>query len=201
MAQGDVILGLASSGFHSNGYSLVRKVLEVGGLSLEDHFKASSAVGVQPGQTADDRAASDARELERSVGELVLEPTRIYVRSVLELLDAGVSVKAMAHITGGGMPGNLSRVMPEGLSARLDFSEWQVPAVFRAVQTLGHVPEHDMFATFNMGIGFVLVVPAAAAAEATERLRAAGERVVRLGEVGAGGPRVVLTGVTMEDSA
>ncbi len=175
---GDVVLGLASSGFHSNGYSLLRKVVQVSGRRLDEPF---------PG--ADDPAATFA--------DVLLRPTRIYVRSVLSVLEAGVPVRAMAHITGGGMVGNLARVIPHGLCARLDFTEWQVPAVFRVIQQSGSVPEQEMFKTFNMGIGFVLVVPAGSEAEATERLQAAGEEVVRLGCIvaGTGDVRVTLEGV------
>jgi len=175
---GDVVLGLVSSGFHSNGYSLLRKVVEVSGRGLDEPFPG----GCDPAET---------------FADVLLRPTRIYVRSVLSVLDAGLPVRAMAHITGGGMTGNLARVIPDGLCAHLDFTEWQVPSAFRVIQELGAVPEQEMYKTFNMGIGFVLVVSAASAAEAAERLRAAGEEVVRLGEVaaGAGDVRVTLEGV------
>jgi phosphoribosylformylglycinamidine cyclo-ligase len=172
VAEGDAVLGLASTGFHSNGYSLVRRVLEVSGLSLDDRL---------PG-------------FDETVADTLLRPTRIYVRSVLGLLDAGVPVKGMAHITGGGMIGNLARVIPDGLSARLHFDEWKIPAVFRAIQTLGDIADNEMFATFNMGIGFVLVVPASAKEGAIARLREAGETVVNLGEVTAGTAKVTLGG-------
>ena len=97
-------------------------------------------------------------ESSRTVADTLLEPTRIYVRSVLGLLERGLVVSAMAHITGGGMIGNLGRVVPDGLSARLDFSEWDVPPVFRTIQRLGDISDRVMFDTFNMGIGYVLVV-------------------------------------------
>jgi phosphoribosylformylglycinamidine cyclo-ligase len=185
VAGGDVVLGLASSGFHSNGYSLVRKVLEVGGLGLSDRFTGFAELG-------------------SPVGDLLIEPTRIYVRSVLRLLDGGVPVQAMAHVTGGGMIGNLARVIPEGLSARLDFTEWKVPPLFRAIQSLGGIADDEMFATFNMGIGYVLVVPKTVADAAAAQLRAAGEEVVRLGQIvagDAGAARVTLQGVTMEGNS
>ncbi len=167
VAEGDVVVGLASSGLHSNGYSLVRKVLEVSGLSLGDALPSPAGT-----------SAGDA-----SVAEVLLEPTRIYVRSVLDLLDAGVPVRAMSHITGGGMAGNLSRVIPDGLTARLDFEEWIIPPLFRALQVLGGISDQEMFRTFNMGIGYVLVLPQEAVAEATTRLTDAGEHVIRLGEI------------------
>ena len=173
MADGDVVLGLASSGFHSNGYSLVRRVLEVNECRLEDKFP----------------------HFDDTIAETLLRPTRIYVRSVLDLLDAGVSVGAMAHITGGGMIGNLSRVIPDGLSARLRFSEWKIPPMFRAIQNLGDITDEEMFNTFNMGIGFVLVVPERAAEVAVARLRNAGETVIHLGEVTSGNVKVTLGGL------
>lgn len=177
--EGDVVLGLASSGFHSNGYSLIRKVLEANSARLSDTFPESS--GTYAGR--------------------LLEPTRIYVRAVLELLGQGLPVRAMAHITGGGMIGNLSRVVPEGLSARLDFSEWRVPPEFGTIQRLGDISDRDMFDTFNMGIGYVLVVPAAVAERASGLLTTAGEAVVRLGTMvpGTQGPetgRVTLDGLS-----
>lgn len=171
--EGDVVLGLAASGFHSNGYSLLRRVLDKEGLSLTDPFPLTQS----------------------SVADVVLRPTRIYVRSVLRLLEQGAPVGAMAHITGGGMAGNLSRVIPSGLSARLCFAEWEVPALFKAVQDLGNVAPEEMFATFNMGIGYVVVVPQEAVADATRVLKESGEEVIRLGSVVRGEPRVVLEGI------
>jgi phosphoribosylformylglycinamidine cyclo-ligase len=163
---GDVVLGLASSGFHSNGYSLIRKVLELSGLGLSERFPESSDVVV----------------------DSLLEPTRIYVRSVLGLLEQGVVVSAMAHITGGGMAGNLGRVVPDGLSARLGFSEWNIPPMFRTIQRLGDISDRVMFDTFNMGIGYVLVVPGTTAERAAVLLAEAGEEVVRLGVIVPGTP-------------
>ena len=172
ISKGDVVLGLASNGFHSNGYSLVRKVLEVSGLGLGDKFQDllnASAV------SADMLPASEA-----TIAEVFLEPTRIYTGAVLDLLETGTPIHGMAHITGGGMVGNLSRIIPDGLSAQLD---WQVPPLFRAIQKLGHIAEKEMFSTFNMGVGFVLVLPSNFAKVATEYLCAAGETVLRLGGI------------------
>ena len=169
---GDVVIGLASNGFHSNGYSLIRKVLEVSRLDLSDMFPGSAV----------------------SVAETLLQPTRIYVRSVLALREAGVTIHGMAHITGGGIVGNLSRVIPEGLSARLERKRWRVPPVFRTIQELGGVPEEEMFRTFNMGLGYVLVLPAQEADGALELLQAQGEEAVLLGEIVRGLNRVTLEG-------
>ncbi len=173
VAEGDVVIGLASSGFHSNGYSLVRKVLEVSGHSLDDTL---------PG-------------VEGPIGDSLLRPTRIYVRNVLGLMESEVTVKAMAHITGGGMAGNLARVIPEGLSAQLGFAEWEMPALFRVIQELGRVPEEEMFNTFNMGIGYVLVVAGEDVDRAVAYLRDAGEEVVRLGAITKGEVKVTLEGL------
>jgi phosphoribosylformylglycinamidine cyclo-ligase len=172
--EGDVVLGLASTGFHSNGYSLVRKVLDVNKVDLGGFF---------PGMT-------------ETVAEAVLLPTRIYVKSILRLLDEGVPVRSMAHITGGGMIGNFSRAVPDGLCARLDFDEWTVPPLFRAIQSLGGIDEREMFTAFNMGIGYVLVVPSASVARARELLTAEGEEVMELGRVVAGPDKVTLQGVS-----
>lgn len=167
---GDVVIGLASSGFHSNGYSLLRKVLEVSGLEVSDLFPGLSC----------------------TVAEALLRPTRIYVPAVLGLRQAGVAIHGMAHITGGGISGNLSRVIPEGLTARLERKRWEVPALFCTVQRLGAVPEEDMFRTFNMGIGYILVLPAGQVEPALHMLRECGEDPAVLGEIVPGPARVTL---------
>jgi phosphoribosylformylglycinamidine cyclo-ligase len=136
---GDVVLGLPSTGLHSNGYSLARRIIfEVMGLTIDATI---------PG-------------LARTVADELLEPTRIYARPVLNLLRRGVRVRAMAHVTGGGITGNLPRVLPAGCRARLRRDAWTVPAIFRVLREAGGVAETEMFRTFNMGIGYVLVVPA-----------------------------------------
>jgi len=170
---GDVVVGLASNGVHSNGYSLVRKVLEKGRLGLNEPL---------PGL---DEPASDT----------LLEPTRIYVRSVLRLLEGGVPVGGMAHVTGGGIAGNLSRVIPEGLSARIRVAEWTVPPVFAALQQVGGIARGEMFRAFNMGLGYLVVVPSAEAERALESLRDAGEEATVVGEIAPGSERVVLEGL------
>ncbi len=172
--EGDVVLGLASSGFHSNGYSLVRKVLELNKVDL----------------------SSTLSGMTETVADAVLRPTRIYVRSILGLLDEGVAVRSMAHVTGGGMIGNFSRVVPGGLSARLHFEEWTVPPLFRAIQTLGGIAEMEMFTAFNMGIGYVLVVPRREVTRARDLLTASGEEVFELGTVVTGSEKVTLRGVS-----
>ncbi|MBI2204150.1 MAG: phosphoribosylformylglycinamidine cyclo-ligase [Candidatus Rokubacteria bacterium] len=170
VAPGDVVLGLASSGLHSNGYSLARRIVfDALKLALTDRL---------PGTT-------------RAVGDELLEPTRIYVKAVLEVLRR-FDVHAMAHVTGGGITGNVPRVLPAGCRARVRRSSWDVPAVFRALQDAGRVEDAEMFRTFNMGVGFVLVVPPGAADGVTAALTAAGERVYRLGDIVAGEPGVEL---------
>ena len=161
---GDVVLGLASSGLHSNGFSLARRIVfDVLGLSVDDPCPGTG----------------------RSVAEVLLEPTRIYVASVLAVRE---HVHAMAHITGGGLVGNLPRVLPAGCRAVLHRRAWaeHAPAVFRLLQEAGRVSDAEMLRTFNMGIGYVLVVPAARADAVAASLEAAGERVHALGEIVAG---------------
>ena len=172
VAAGDAVLGLASNGFHSNGFSLVRKILEKNVLRPTDRF---------PG-------------FRETIADTLLRPTRIYVKSVLGLLENGVTVKGMAHITGGGIPGNLCRVVPDGLSASLSRGSWEVPAMFQAVQQLGDVPEEEMLRTFNMGVGYVLVIAKADAVLAAAMLAAAGEEVISLGEIAPGEEKVAWSG-------
>jgi phosphoribosylformylglycinamidine cyclo-ligase len=156
---GDAILGLASSGLHTNGYTLARKVVEDAGLSYSD---------VPAG-------------FERSISEIYLEPHRAYAREVVALRDAA-EVRSMAHITGGGLPGNLPRALG-GLGARLDASSWEEPPVFALIQALGNVPEDEMRRVFNLGVGFCVVVSAEEAERGLETLRGAGCAAWRIGEV------------------
>jgi phosphoribosylformylglycinamidine cyclo-ligase len=171
--EGDVVLGLASNGVHSNGFSLVRKVLETSNLRLDDTFP----------------------HFYEPISDTLLTPTRIYARSVIELLDQGVPVRGMAHITGGGIAGNLSRVIPEGLSAQLNLSNWKILPVFRALQRLGDISDDEMFRVFNMGIGYVLVVPEPLEDVATKLLTKAGEEVIHLGAMVLGAEKVTLGGL------
>ena len=166
VAPGDVVLGLASSGLHSNGFSLVRRVL------VEGREEELSMARLDLGGA--------------TLGEALLTPTRIYVKAVLEVLRAGLGVKAMAHITGGGITENLDRVLPEGVDAELHRAAWPVPAVFDAVAGAANLDDDSMLRTFNMGIGFMLVMDPVDAPEAAAKLIAAGERVYEIGEIVAG---------------
>jgi phosphoribosylformylglycinamidine cyclo-ligase len=162
---GDVLLGLASSGVHSNGFSLVRRVIAAAGASLGD--PAPFAVG-------------------QTLGEALLAPTRIYVPSLLTLHRAGL-LKAAAHITGGGLPGNLPRVLPKGVAAVVDGASWPVPPVFGWLARTGNVTAEEMLRVFNCGIGMVVVVAADQAEAATALLAGAGEAVFRIGVLEAAG--------------
>ncbi|WP_437763039.1 phosphoribosylformylglycinamidine cyclo-ligase [Sorangium sp. So ce281] len=163
IAAGDAVLGVASSGLHSNGFSLARRVLEK-----------------EMGLTMSDRVA----DLGGTVGEALLTPTRIYARAITALLAAcGDAVRGLSHITGGGLPGNLPRVLPEGLGARLDLGSYQRPAVFQVLQRGGPVEEAEMRRTFNLGVGLVAVVEKGAADRAIEALAKSGEQAWVLGEV------------------
>lgn len=146
---GDVIVGLPSDGFHSNGYSLIRKVLEAKGISYEDYMQ----------------------EFKKHVWEVLLQPTRIYTQEVNMLKTSGVEVKGMAHITGGGIPGNLIRILPEGCRALVDASLLPDNPVFNWVADLGKVRREEMFKTFNMGVGFMLVLEEGWASKAMEILK------------------------------
>jgi phosphoribosylformylglycinamidine cyclo-ligase len=160
VAEGDVLLGIASSGPHSNGYSLIRKILEVSGADL-----ATDIGGV-------------------TLGDALMAPTRIYVKPLLSLIrESGVPVHALSHITGGGLTENLPRVLPEGLAARVDASSWTRPAVFDWLQQQGNVAEEEMHRVLNCGIGMVVVVPAEKADQARAHLQAQGETVHRLGKI------------------
>lgn len=170
---GDAILGLASSGVHSNGFSLVRRVL-VEGREPELDLPRVDLGG-------------------KTLGETLLEPTRIYVRPVLEALKAAPAgaVRAMAHITGGGITENLDRALPEGCDARVVTGSWKVPRIFDILAEETLLPPQEMYRTFNMGIGMALLVDAARAADVAATLRAAGESVFEIGEVVAGEGKVV----------
>jgi phosphoribosylformylglycinamidine cyclo-ligase len=160
---GDVVIGLSSSGLHSNGYSLARRVL----------------------QGSDDASLSaEVPELGRTLGDALLTPTRIYARSVARLLDGHAGrVHAMSHITGGGLPGNVPRVLPDGLGVAVPANAWKVPAIFELIARKGPVERPEMRRTFNMGVGFVAVVEAAFADEARQKLAAVGEEPFVLGVV------------------
>ena len=164
---GDVLIGLASSGPHSNGYSLIRKILAISGADLATPFGAST------------------------LGEVLLTPTRIYVKPLLKLLET-LEIHALAHITGGGLPENLPRVLPRDVRAVIDAGSWQRPAVFEWLQVQGQVAAAEMWRTFNCGVGMVVCVAAAARDQALGILQAAGETAFVMGCIEAGGaaPRV-----------
>ena len=159
---GDAVLALASSGLHSNGYSLVRAVAGAAGWGYERHVE----------------------EFGRTLGEELLEPTRVYTRLLLDLIRTpGVEVHALSHVTGGGLAANLARVLPPGVAAVVDRSTWTPPAVFEVVGRVGSVPAEDIERTLNMGVGFVAVVSAESADESLRSIRAAGAEAWSLGEV------------------
>ena len=163
VAAGDVLLGLTSDGIHSNGYSLVRRVVEHVGLSWGE----PSPFG-----------AGD-------IGEVLLTPTRLYVRPVLAALELG-GVHGLAHITGGGLTENVPRMLPEGLGAEINLDAWELPGVFRWLMRSGGIEEAEMLKTFNSGIGMVVAVAESAAADVAEVLKDNGETVIRLGQVAPG---------------
>ena len=174
LAAGDVILGLASSGLHSNGFSLVRRVIEERGLDLRAQLDADPGGGAGPDSGGE-------------LGALLLEPTRIYASSVLVALAAELPIKAMAHITGGGITNNLNRCLRPGFDASLDTSAWPVPPVIDFIVEQAGLSPTEALATFNMGIGFALVTPAATAEAVQAYFESAGERVYRIGHIVAGG--------------
>ena len=176
---GDVVLGLASSGVHSNGYSLVRKLVEKSGLGYDSPCPWDAS---------------------RTLGEALLVPTRIYVKSTLAAIRAG-TVHAMAHITGGGLIENIPRVLPDGLGVTLDATTWPLPPVFSWLMKTGGLTPLDMARTFNTGLGMVVVVPADKAQQAIDILAQGGETVFTVGTVHAikeGEARVTVNGMDAE---
>ena len=162
IVEGDVVIGLASSGVHSNGYSLVRRVVEQSGLMWGD-----------PAPFADDG----------SLGDAMLMPTRIYVKSCLAAIRQTNAVKALAHITGGGFPDNIPRVLPKDLGVRIDLSRIKVPPVFKWLAEEGGIAQSEMLRTFNCGIGMIVIAAAKDAAKVGAAFTAAGESVATLGKV------------------
>jgi len=174
VAAGDVIIGLASSGVHSNGFSLVRKIVSLTGMSLD--ADAPFATG-------------------RSLGEALLEPTRIYVKPLLSAIRTTGAVKALAHITGGGFVDNIPRTLPQAVAARIDLSRIAPPPVFGWLAQSGNVAEAEMLRTFNCGIGMVAVVAEAEADHVVKALTAAGERASVIGRIEArSGDAVIFEG-------
>jgi len=158
IAAGDVVLGLASSGAHSNGYSLIRKLIEKSGIDFESDFHG------------------------RKFKDVVMAPTRIYVKSLLKLIEA-MPVKGMAHITGGGITENIPRVLPEGLTAEIQASGWELPPLFQWLQAQGNIVPSEMYKTFNCGIGMAIVMAKENAAAAKAILEASGETVFEIGHI------------------
>ena len=171
LSQGDALIGLASTGVHSNGFSLVRKVLDV------EHADLTSPVEQLGG---------------KSLGETLLTPTRIYVKAIKALLKAGIDIHAVSHITGGGFYENVPRMMTDGLTARIRLDSFPKLPIFQLIQDKGNIPQRDMYNTFNMGIGMILALPAGQAQQALSVLADAGESAYAIGEVVAGADGVEL---------
>lgn len=169
---GDVVLGLPSSGLHSNGFSLVRKLLlEDKRYSLDEHME----------------------ELRGKLGDVLLTPTRIYVKTVLKLVKE-LTVKGMAHITGGGFIENIPRILPEDVDASIMKGSWPVHPIFQFIEREGQISQRDMYTTFNMGIGLVLVVPAEEGGLALKLAGKLGEKMYRIGTVTEGNRKVKFAG-------
>lgn len=167
---GDVLIGIASSGVHSNGFSLVRKVFEMTKESLNTYYE----------------------ELGRTLGEALIEPTKIYVKALKSIKEAGITIKGCSHITGGGFYENIPRMLPEGVNAQIKKDSYPVLPIFRLLQKTGNLEEKMMYNTYNMGLGMVLAVNEEDAAKVMEAVRAAGETPYRIGEVIAGEKGVTL---------
>ena len=166
---GDKVIGIASSGVHSNGFSLVRKVFDVNKENLNEYVE----------------------ELGTTVGEALLKPTKIYVKPILKLIEA-VKVKGISHITGGGFYENMPRMLREGVSLKIDKNSYEVPALFKLIASRGNIPERDMYNTFNMGIGMAVIVPEDEVEKAISLLKDAGEEAYLIGEVIEGNKEIII---------
>ena len=167
---GDVLVGIASSGVHSNGFSLVRKVFEMSAESLNTYYD----------------------ELGKTLGEALIEPTRIYVNALKSVKAAGVKIKGCSHITGGGFYENIPRMLPDNAVAVVDKNSYEVPAIFKMLQRTGNIAEEMMYNTFNMGVGMVLAIDAKDVDATLKALEASGDKAFVLGKVEAGEKGVVL---------
>ena len=167
---GDTLIGIASSGVHSNGFSLVRSVFKMEKETLDTYYE----------------------ELGKTLGEALLAPTKIYVKTMKSIKNAGVRVKGCSHITGGGFYENVPRMLPEGAHAVIEKNSYEVPAIFRMLQKEGQIEEHMMYNTFNMGIGLVLAVDPKDADTVMEAVKAAGETPYVIGHIDAGEKGVTL---------
>ncbi len=161
---GDTLIGIASSGVHSNGFSLVRKIFDMTKESLDNYYD----------------------ELGTTLGEALLAPTIIYVKAMKAIKDAGVKVKGCSHITGGGFYENIPRMLPEGVRAQVEKDSYEVPAIFKLMQKKGQVEDHMMYNTYNMGLGMVLAVDPADAQKTMEAIKAAGQKAYVVGKTVAG---------------
>lgn len=166
---GDKVIGLASSGVHSNGFSLVRKVFDVNKENLKEYVE----------------------ELGKTVGEALLEPTKIYVKPILKLIEE-VKVKGISHITGGGFYENMPRMLRDGVALKIDKNSYKVPPLFKLIQERGNIPERDMYNTFNMGIGMCVIVPENEVEKAINLLKEAGEEAYLIGEVVTGNKEIII---------
>ncbi len=167
---GDVLVGIASSGVHSNGFSLVRKVFEMTKESLDTYYD----------------------ELGKTLGEALIAPTKIYVKALRKVKDAGITIKGCSHITGGGFYENIPRMLPDGVRAMVKKDSYEVPAIFKLLAKTGNIEEQMMYNTYNMGIGMVLAVDVADADQTIEALKAAGEDAFVVGHVESGEKGVTL---------
>ena len=170
LKDGDVLIGIASTGVHSNGFSLVRKVFEMTKESLDTYYD----------------------ELGKTLGEALLAPTRIYVQALKNVKEAGIRVKACSHITGGGFYENIPRMLPEGMHAVVKKDSYEVPAIFKLMQKTGNIEEQMMYNTFNMGLGMIVAVDTADVDKAMEAIKAAGDTAYVVGEIKAGEKGVTL---------
>ena len=166
---GDKVIGLKSSGVHSNGFSLVRKVFDVNKENLNEYIESLGC----------------------TVGEALLKPTKIYVKSILKLIEQ-VKVKGISHITGGGFYENMPRMLREGVALKIDKNSYEVPPIFKLIAERGNIPERDMYNTFNMGIGMAVIVPESEVEKSLEILKEAGEEAYLIGEVIAGNKEIIV---------
>ena len=166
---GDKVIGLKSSGVHSNGFSLVRKVFDVNKENLNEYIESLGC----------------------TVGEALLEPTKIYVKPILKLIEQ-VKVKGISHITGGGFYENMPRMLREGVALKIDKNSYEVPPIFKLIAERGNIPERDMYNTFNMGIGMAVIVPESEVEQSLEILKEAGEEAYLIGEVIAGNKEIIV---------
>lgn len=166
---GDRVIGLKSSGVHSNGFSLVRKVFDVNKENLNEYVESLGC----------------------TVGEALLKPTKIYVKPILKLIEQ-VKVKGISHITGGGFYENMPRMLREGVALKIDKNSYEVPPIFKLIAERGNIPERDMYNTFNMGIGMAVIVPESEVEKSLEILKQAGEEAYLIGEVIAGNKEIIV---------